>query len=75
LIEISGIKDFFQYSRIKTLLQSQLKNILSFEDRKFSKNQVTFAVYTNKNIEDLKNQIEGLSLESGSDQQLTVVVR
>jgi len=75
LVQISGVKDFNQYSRIKTLLQSQLKDINSLEDREFSKNQVVFAVTTKQTVDALKKQIGQLSLDPGNDQLLTVVVQ
>lgn len=75
LIEITGIRDFAQFIRIKNILQTQLKDISSVEDRKFNKTQVTFSVQTKKGSTDIQKQVTGISLDPGNDQTLTVVVR
>ncbi len=64
LIEISGFTDFTQYNRLRTLLQTQLKNILSIEERKFSKNRVVFSVYSLDNKESVRKQVTNLHLDA-----------
>jgi hypothetical protein len=75
IVEVSGIKDFSQYNRVKLALQTHLKDVASLEERKFSKNQVVFAMYSKKSLNELRKQIGQMNLDSGGDQFLTVVVR
>jgi hypothetical protein len=75
LIEVSGIKDFAQYSRIKTKLQTQLKDVTAIEDRKLSRDQIVFAVYTKKKVDEVRADLATIELDSAGGQLLTVVVR
>jgi len=75
LIEITGIKDFAQYTRVKNLMTTQLKDITSLEDRKLSRDQVVFAVFTKRTSEELKSQLSQMNLDPASPQPLTVEVR
>jgi hypothetical protein len=73
-IEISGIRDFGQYNRIRNEIQSKLKDVV-LEDRKLSREQIVFAIFTKKRPEDLKQEMGALNLDAGGGQLLTVVVR
>jgi hypothetical protein len=74
LIQVSGIKDFAHYRKVKDLLQAQLKDAGSMEDRKFSRGSVSFAILTPKTMEDLKKQLDEMKLDSGID-AITVEVK
>lgn len=74
-IEISGVKDFSHYNRLKGVLQSQLKSVTSLEERVFSKGKVVFAVRTSLSLNELNAQLEGLKLESGGTSPLVVKVK
>lgn len=74
-VEIAGIRDFAQYQRIKNILQTQLKEVSLVEDRKFSKEKIVFAVFTKNSVQDLKKQIEALSLTAEGEMSLTIEVK
>jgi hypothetical protein len=77
LIQVSGIRDFAQYSRIKNTMQTQLKDIFSLEDRKLSKEQVTFAIFTKQTSDSLRKQLAQINLdpESTGGQPVSAVVQ
>jgi hypothetical protein len=57
VVEVSGIRDFSQYNQVKQALQEQLKDFASFEERKVAKGKITFALITDKKLEDLKARV------------------
>jgi hypothetical protein len=75
LVEITGIQDFAQYTRVKSLMAGQLRDISSLEERMLSKDQIVFAVFTKRSAEDIRNQLSRLTLDPGSPKPLGVVVR
>jgi hypothetical protein len=74
LVEVSGIQDFSQYSRVRATLQAQFKDAV-VEDRKLSRDQIVFGIYTKKKTAELKRELSELNLDPGGGQLLTVVVK
>ncbi len=74
LLEVSGIKDFAQYIRIKNRATDLMKDISSIDERQFSKGRVVFAVYLKSKNEEFKKQMEKVILDSEKDPSLKVVV-
>ena len=76
LVELSGIRDFSEYNRLKTIISSQFKDPSTvIEDREFSKGQVVFAVYSKIKTEDLRKQIAQITLKGNGDSPVKMVIR
>jgi hypothetical protein len=76
LLEVTGIKDFAQYTRVKAQILNLLKESSSFvEDREFSKGLVVLAVYTKKNSDEIKKQITQIALDPSMDSTVKVGIR
>jgi hypothetical protein len=65
LIEITGVKDFQHFKRVRLLLEGQLKSIGFLEDRVLSREKFTFAFYTGKNKEEVKKLLYQLQQTLG----------
>ena len=57
LIEVSGFRDFQQYTRLKSQLTSQLKGVSTLEERKISKGRVVLAIVTSQTREEVQKQL------------------
>lgn len=75
LIEFKGVKNFAQYQFIRNALQSQLKDVSSLNDRKFSRGKVSFAIKTTKSTEEIKQQVSGIKLQTDSNEAVSFEVR
>ena len=79
VIEVGGIQDFFQYSRVRASLASSIKNISHFEERKLSRGKAVFSLGGDVQIEDIRKQLVDIILDpegsSHSKNALTVNVR
>jgi len=62
-IGIRGILEPAELARVKTLLQSKLKDIGVVEERKLARGNVIFAVLTTKKANDIKARLSGMGLE------------
>jgi preprotein translocase subunit SecA len=54
-IEVSGKLSFQQFKKVKLLLESQLKEVGSLEERSISQHRFIFAILTQKSREEIKN--------------------
>ena len=64
-LTVSGINSFQQYSSLKTKLTSQVKELSSIIEKRFSRGEVVFAVKSTKPTSDLKLVLSGIGLEPG----------
>lgn len=74
-VEVSGIRDFTQYQRVKANLQDQLKSIATVEDRKFSREKIGFAVFSTQGKDEVEKLVDGSSLDPEAKHPLKVVVQ
>lgn len=74
LIEVSGISDFPQYTRLKTALQARLKGTALLDERKVSKGKAVFALKTKQTLDQIKVSLKGTSVgDTGESKQAVVV--
>jgi hypothetical protein len=64
-IEVSGKLSFQQFKKVKLLLESQLKEVGSLEERSISQHRFIFAILTQKSREEIKNLLSHLPPDSG----------
>lgn len=67
LIQVSGIQDFSQLIRVKTIFQNQIKNIVSVVEQKVSRGQVTLAVVARSSESELQTQIDAIRFDPQKD--------
>jgi hypothetical protein len=65
-VDVSGVRDFAQYSKLKAQIQAKLVGV-GVEDRKLSRGRVTLALMGSKSpAETLRSQLVGLPLDPSS---------
>lgn len=75
LIEVKGVKNFSHYQFIRNAIQSQLKEVSSLNDRKFSRGKVSFAIKTTKSAEEIKQQLNGIQLQTDPNETVKFEVQ
>jgi hypothetical protein len=75
LITVFGIKDFAQFTRIKSQIQVVLKEGSTIEERRLSPGRASFAVYSSKNPEELKALFLNANLDPGHERLKVEVVQ
>lgn len=71
ILQVSGIHDFAQLARIKAQLQSQIKEVISVQERKISRGQVSLSVVAKASESELTQQLENLHLDPGHEAGLS----
>jgi hypothetical protein len=69
LLEISGLRDFNQYKKLKEKLMATvpaMRGLPPVEDRKIARGQVVFSMHSTKKSDELKPILTGLSLDPGA---------
>ena len=66
-VQVTGIQDFSQLTRVKGLFQSQIKNIVSVLEQKISRGQVTLAVQAKSSEPELQAQIDAIQFDPQKD--------
>ncbi|MEO5970472.1 MAG: hypothetical protein ABIQ95_11145 [Bdellovibrionia bacterium] len=74
LIEVTGIKGFAQFTRVKSQIQTILKESSTIEERKLSLGQASFAIYSSRSSEELKSLFLNADLDPGHGERLKVEV-
>lgn len=74
LIEVTGIKDFAQLTRVKKQIQVILKEGSTLEERKLAPGRASFAVYSSQTLEGLKSLFLNANVDPEPGERLKVEV-
>ena len=64
-VEVTGIKDYADFSRIKNELQARLKESSVVQERKLTRGKAVFAVRTGFTADEVKAKLGGFPLQAG----------
>jgi hypothetical protein len=74
-VEVSGIRDFAHFARVKTRLNEVLQGVASVEERKLSRGQAVFSVLTPRNIEEIRAKLAGFGVGIEGEPPLEMEIR
>jgi len=60
LLEVTGIRDYAHFTRVRGQLVAKLKDVSLFEDRRFARGRVVFGLMSGKPVEELRKQLATL---------------
>lgn len=62
LLEITGVKDFAQYTKLKNLIFQKMKGIATFEEREIARSRMVWVVVSSLSKAELEKQLNGISV-------------
>jgi len=68
-VEVTGIRDFAQFTVMKNQIQNSLRSWGTIEERKVARGWVSFAIRTSHKVDELRQALAPLRVASGSNER------